>query len=256
MVVEKALALAKDSHLYTLFISDLHLSEETPAITADFMHLIANQARKADALYILGDLFTAWIGDDNLTAYNKAIIEAMHELSTVTTIYLMVGNRDFLLGKRFAERSGCQLLSDPSVINLYGEPTVVAHGDLLCTQDKAHIIFRQITQKPGIQKLLLCLPLSWRQKLAYKLRAKSKRRNKRLPMATMDVNRQAMIELLRQNQTKQLIHGHTHIPSLHSFMLDGEWARRIVLNDWDSGGSLLICYPNGEKRLSSLASFT
>jgi UDP-2,3-diacylglucosamine hydrolase len=238
--------------LYTLFISDLHLSEHTPAITAAFFELLRNQARQAHALYILGDLFEAWIGDDDLTPYHLSIINALQQLSTATAVYLMVGNRDFLLGKSFAKASGCQLLPDPTLIDLYGQPTLLAHGDLLCTQDKAHIAFRRMTQKPWLQHLLLGLPLSWRAKVAVKLRAQSRRRNKRLPSAMMDVNPGAIADIMRRYKVKQLIHGHTHMPSLHSFLLDGSWVKRVVLNDWDEGGGALLCLPNGEMRLTSL----
>lgn len=252
----------------TLFISDLHLAEETTELTRLFLHFLQVQARRADALYILGDLFEVWLGDDDLSAYHQIIINALQQLSQVVPVYFMAGNRDFMIGQRFAIASGCRLLADPTLIDLYGEPTLLAHGDLLCTQDKVHILFRRLLQKFWLQRALLALPLAWRRRIGYSLRKQSKQRNQRLSDAMMDVNPTALQDIMRKYQVKQLIHGHTHKPSIHYFYLEqqpnpvsstvevflnSQQCKRIVLNDWDESGSVLIYQPNHGMRLTTIA---
>ncbi|MDF2868373.1 MAG: lpxH, partial [Gammaproteobacteria bacterium] len=164
----------EDGTGHTLFISDLHLSEHTPELNQEFLGLLSGKAKQADALYILGDFFEMWIGDDDITPYNHSIIAAIKQFSKIKPVYFMAGNRDFMIGQRFARNSGCQLLTDPTVINLYGKPTLLTHGDFLCTQDKGHIAFRRCTQKLWLQNLLLKLPLSWRSRMGKGLRRQSK----------------------------------------------------------------------------------
>lgn len=236
---------------YTLFISDLHLSEHTPELNQAFLRLLVGRAKQADALYILGDFFEMWIGDDDTTPYNDAMIAAIRQFSAIKPVYFMVGNRDFMVGQVFAHSSGCQLLTDPTVINLYGKRTLLTHGDFLCTQDKAHIIFRRCTQKRWLQELLLKLPLSWRSLLGKGLRRQSKQRNKRISTTLMDINQLALETMMQQHQVKQLIHGHTHRPSIHYFHLQGEPACHVVLNDWDQIGYMLIYRADHTMRLTT-----
>lgn len=236
----------------TLFISDLHLSEKSPELTQLFLSFLQNQARQADALYILGDLFEMWIGDDNATPYNQAIIAALKQLSQCIPVYFMAGNRDFMIGQQFAIASGCQLLPDPSLVTLYDEPTLLAHGDLLCTHDKAHVFFRRLMQKRWLQRVLLSLPLIWRYRIGYGLRSQSKQRNKRLSAVMMDVNSTSLQEIMQKYRVKQLIHGHTHLPSIHYFSLNNQLVKRVVLNDWDKHGNVLIYSPDHSMRLTTI----
>lgn len=242
--------------MFTLFISDLHLSEHTDQLTEWFLKLLATYAKQADALYILGDLFEVWIGDDEQTAYNNGISRALKELSLTTPIYFIAGNRDFMLGEDYAKRAGLTLLADPTVINLYQRPTLLTHGDFLCSQDKHHIAFRRFTQKSWVQKALLSLPLAWRYKLAKGLREKSKLRTQRLDASYMDIDQQALIEMMRCYKVSQLLHGHTHRPSIAEFCLDGQRVRHAVLSDWDERGHVLIYHHDHRLRLCTLDKVT
>lgn len=238
--------------MFTLFISDLHLSDHTPKLTQCFLHLLSTYARQADALYILGDLFELWIGDDDKSPYNTLISQALKKFSEIVPVYFIAGNRDFMLGQHFAAQSGLQLLSDPTVINLYGQRTLLTHGDFLCTQDKGHIAFRRLTQKAWMKWLLLRLPLTWRNKIAKKLRQQSMQRNKRIAPSYMDINQQVLEEMVRNYQVKQLIHGHTHRPSLHYFFLEAKPVWHVVLNDWDETGNVLVYSADQTMRLVSV----
>jgi UDP-2,3-diacylglucosamine hydrolase len=238
--------------LFTLFISDLHLSEHTPELTRQFLSLLSSQAKQADALYILGDLFEMWVGDDHITSYNSSIIAAIKQLSNYIPVYFMAGNRDFMVGQQFARSSGCQILADPTLINLYGKPTLLTHGDFLCTQDKGHIAFRKFTQKSWVQKLLLSLPLSVRNKMGKGLREQSKQRNKRISTTLMDINQTALENMMLEHKVNQLIHGHTHRPSIHYFKLKNELVCHVVLNDWDKVGNALIYTSEHLLRLTTI----
>lgn len=231
-----------------LFISDLHLSEQEPHITQLFLHFLQHRAPTAEALYILGDLFEAWAGDDDLSPYNKSIIAALKQLSDSNVrVYLMHGNRDFLIGKQFARLTGCQLLSDPCVIDLYGEATLLVHGDSLCTLDTNHIKFRQLTRHAVIKWLFLALPLFIRLWIIKKLRHASKAQGKKLTADMMDIAPAALTQIMTEHSVQQLIHGHTHKPTLHWFTLHNKLANRIVLSDWNQQGNVLICQPNSKQ---------
>ncbi|TLY47259.1 MAG: UDP-2,3-diacylglucosamine diphosphatase [Gammaproteobacteria bacterium] len=199
----------------TLFISDLHLSPEQSAITQLFLNFLRRQARNAEALYILGDLFETWIGDDSVNAYHRTIIAALAELtSSGIAIYFMPGNRDFLIGKHFIQQTGCRYLPDPTVINLYGNPTLLTHGDMFCRLDKDYQRFRRWSRYPFWQFLFLHLPVSWRQEIANYLRGQD-HSNSSINAAKYDV---VLSDLIACSQNypgiKQIIHGHTHLPSI------------------------------------------
>ena len=232
----------------TLFISDLHLDPARPAITALFREFLASDAATAEALYILGDLFEAWVGDDDDSPETRALIKALRQCSDHgTPVFVMRGNRDFLLGERFAADSGVTLLNDPSVIELYGVPTLLMHGDLLCTDDTEYQAFRAQVRDPHWQAALLQKPLAERQAIAREMRETSRRQTAGKPESIMDVNADTTNDYLRRHHTRQLIHGHTHRPAVHDFELDGENARRIVLGDWYNQGSVLECTTSGCK---------
>lgn len=229
----------------TLFISDLHLDAERPAITALFLDFLKQRATAVEALYVLGDLFEAWIGDDDDTEPGPAVAAAFKALSGRVPVYFMHGNRDFLLGEGFAAASGMQLLPETRMIDLYGVPTLIMHGDTLCTDDVEYQAFRAQVRSPAWQAGILTRPLAERRQLARQLRADSLRVTREKGLEITDVNPQTVKETMRAHGVRQLIHGHTHRPAIHEFTLDGEPARRIVLGDWYDQGSVLVCNPQG-----------
>ncbi|WP_024560826.1 UDP-2,3-diacylglucosamine diphosphatase [Franconibacter pulveris 601] len=224
----------------TLFIADLHLCAEEPAITAGFLRFLAGEARQADALYILGDLFEAWIGDDDPNPLHAQIAAAIRTLvESGVPCYFIHGNRDFLLGKRFARESGMQLLPEEKVLNLYGKRVLIMHGDTLCTDDVGYQAFRAKVHQPWLQTLFLALPLFIRKRIAAKMRAGSQSANRVKDMAIMDVNPQAVAETLERHRVQHLIHGHTHRPAVHGLTANGEPAFRYVLGAWHTQGSMI-----------------
>jgi UDP-2,3-diacylglucosamine hydrolase len=230
----------------TLFISDLHLDPERPAITALFLDFLASRALEADALYILGDLFEAWIGDDDTGDMNQAVCDGLKACAIAgTPVYVMRGNRDFLLGSDFAVRSGCTLLGDPARIDLYGRPALLMHGDLLCTDDTEYMAFRKMVRDPVWQQEMLAKPLNERRQMAQAMRANSREQTDGKPESIMDVNSDAVVRLMTENHVQRLIHGHTHRPAIHDLGIAGHAAQRIVLGDWYEQGSVLVCSPAG-----------
>ena len=224
----------------TLFIADLHLQTEEPAITAGFLRFLAGEARSADALYILGDLFEAWIGDDDPNPLHREIATAIKSLvDSGVPCYFIHGNRDFLVGKRFARESGMQLLAEEKVLHLYGRDVLIMHGDTLCTDDPGYLAFRAKVHTPWIQKLFLALPLCIRRRIAQKMRNDSKAANSSKSMAIMDVNPQAVMAVMEKHHVQWLIHGHTHRPDIHTLNANGETAHRVVLGAWHSHGSMV-----------------
>ena len=230
----------------TLFIADLHLSTEELAITAGFLRLLEGEARTAEALYILGDLFEAWIGDDDPNPLHAAIAAAIRALvESGVPCYFIHGNRDFLIGKRFARQSGMMLLPAEKVLTLYGERVLIMHGDTLCTDDVGYQRFRAKVQQRWLQTLFLSLPLFIRQRIAAKMRAGSKASNQTKSDAIMDVNQQAVSEVMHQHHVRHLIHGHTHRPAIHDLQIEGHPARRYVLGAWHQEGSMIKASENG-----------
>lgn len=231
----------------TLFISDLHLEPSRPEMTQIFLRFLSGPARHADALYIMGDLFDLWIGDDaNMALYPTEIAALRAHSDTGVPLCLMHGNRDFLIGQDFLGATGATLLNDPTVIDLHGTPTVLSHGDMLCTADLAHMKGRQEWLNPAKQKAFLAQPVDVREKIARQLRQESTHNKSIKATEIMDVTQQAVEDLLGQHDVRQLIHGHTHRPAIHDFRMGGDDCRRIVLSDWhDDHGSMLVCDENG-----------
>nr|WP_152957931.1 UDP-2,3-diacylglucosamine diphosphatase [Pseudomonas sp. MN1F] len=220
-----------------MLISDLHLQEERPDITRAFLDLLDGRARHAKALYILGDFFEAWIGDDAMTPFQQSICQALRQLSdSGTAIYLMHGNRDFLIGQDFCAAAGCTLLADPSVIELGGEQVLLMHGDTLCTRDLAYMKMRRYLRNPVSLWILRHLPLTTRQKLARKLRSESRAQTRMKATEIVDVTPEEVPKVMAAHGVRTLVHGHTHRPAIHKLVVDGEPARRIVLGDWDRRG--------------------
>ena len=220
-----------------LFISDLHLEAERPDITRAFLHFLSTRARSAQALYILGDFFEAWIGDDGMDEFQHSIARALRELTdSGTRIYLMHGNRDFLIGKAFCREDGCTLLRDPSLIDLGGEKILLMHGDSLCTLDVAYMKLRRWLRNPLTLFILRNLPLATRHKLARKLRKESRAQTRMKASEIVDVTPAEVEKIMRDKGVRILIHGHTHRPAVHELEIDGRPARRIVLGDWDRQG--------------------
>ncbi|OGT42545.1 MAG: UDP-2,3-diacylglucosamine diphosphatase [Gammaproteobacteria bacterium RIFCSPHIGHO2_12_FULL_40_19] len=226
----------------TLFISDLHLSAAEPQITNTFFYFLDHIATEADALYILGDFFESYIGDDDRSAFITSIANALaHFTKTGIPVFLMHGNRDFLIGKSFEKNSGVILIPDPTLITLYDQKILLMHGDSLCTDDKSHQRFRKITRNTCVQKIFLSLPISFRQKFAKQLRDDSMQYNQKKLSAMMDVNENAVDKALKKFQAMRLIHGHTHKPMLTE--------KRIVLDAWHNHGNYLKVNRNGKMEL-------
>jgi UDP-2,3-diacylglucosamine hydrolase len=230
----------------TLFIADLHLDPGRPHITALFERYLASaEVRHADALYILGDLVEAWIGDDDDAELPQRIAlatRAVHDAGV--PVYFMVGNRDFLLGEAFAARAGFTLLEDGTVHTIAGQPTLLMHGDVLCTDDVAYQAVRAQVRAPEWQAHILAMPLAARRAFAAQARADSKAHTGSTMESIMDVNADAVAAAMRTANVTRLIHGHTHRPAIHALTLDGRAAQRIVLGDWYEHGSVLRVTPD------------
>ena len=217
-----------------MLISDLHLHEERPDITGAFLAFLEQQGRHAQALYILGDFFEVWLGDDAIRPFQRSIADALSAVAaTGTQIYLMHGNRDFLIGDDFCQLADCQLLKDPSLVQLAGEPVLLMHGDSLCTSDKSYIRLRRVLRNPLVLLILRNLPLAIRQRLAGDLRQKSKTSTRMKAADITDVNPQAVAQVMAHYTVRTLIHGHTHRPAVHD-LADNK--QRMVLGDWDTQG--------------------
>ncbi|MGM8225746.1 UDP-2,3-diacylglucosamine diphosphatase [Cellvibrio sp. ARAG 10.3] len=230
----------------TLFISDLHLHESRPAVTEAFYQFLRERAGNAEALYILGDFFDAWIGDDDDSPLNAATAHELRQLSDQgTAIFLMHGNRDFLLGEAFATAAGARLLVDPTLIDLYGQPTLLMHGDILCTRDTEYQAFRQQVRSAAWQQQILSQPLAARRALAAQIRAQSKSMNSIKAEDIMDVTPDEVVRVMQAHGVRQLIHGHTHRPARHPLMIDGAPAERIVLGDWHDAAWCIFADPGG-----------
>ncbi|MEC6833702.1 UDP-2,3-diacylglucosamine diphosphatase [Photobacterium toruni] len=225
----------------TLFISDLHLSAERPDITACFLRFMAEETHHIDALYVLGDLFEMWIGDDEDSPFLRQVKQAFKTLTDAgTPCYFIHGNRDFLIGKRFSRQTGITLLPEHTVVDLYGTPTLILHGDTLCIEDQAYQRYRKKVHNPVIQWLFARLPLSYRVKVGDKFRSNSGKNNQTKSQSIMDVTQTEVVRVMRDANVTQMIHGHTHRPDIHDFDIDGMPAQRIVLGDWYDHGSVLI----------------
>ena len=228
-----------------LFISDLHLQLERPDITRAFFDFLSEQASQAQALYILGDFFEVWIGDDALDEFQLSIARALKQLAgRGCQIFLMHGNRDFLIGEKFCRLAGAKLLKDPSVIKLGETRVLLSHGDLLCTADTEYLKMRRLLRNPLSLFILRNLPLAMRLKLARGLRNQSQQRTRMKAQQITDVTPAAVAPFMQRYQVQLLIHGHTHRPQRHQLQLDSTTpAERIVLGDWDKSVWYLACDP-------------
>ncbi len=234
-------------------ISDLHLEDTRPDITAIFLKFLRDISKPDNVLYILGDFFEVWIGDDDLSAFNLQIMQALRAATDAgLKIYFMPGNRDFLIGKKFLRMSGCELLPDEYILKIAARPILLMHGDTLCTNDKNYLKFRRKSRKWFMQKIFLMKKLSARQLIAADLRAKSKMHTSTVPDHLMDVTQAQVEHVMRKHQVNQLIHGHTHRPESHHFDIDGQTATRIVLAPWHERGCVLIYDQNGNNKIEIL----
>jgi len=229
---------------HTIFTSDAHLSPAEPETVKLFLNFLDNIDAQADALYILGDLFKFWVGDDDRSDFNETIKQALKKLSAKIPIYLMPGNRDFTLGQTFAKESGCILLPDPCVVNLYGAQTVLTHGDILCTKDKMHCIFRKIIRLPLGINIFLKLPIKFRIWLASKIQSYSAKAKLKKSKSSMLVQPDAVQKLLIKYNAIKIIHGHTHCMEITE--------NRIALSEWnDKKINALIYYQDNNTTLTA-----
>ncbi len=230
-----------------LFISDLHLCASRPKINRIFFDFLEHEARGADALYILGDLFESWAGDDDLDdPFNASVARALARLVACgVPVYMMHGNRDFVIGAAFAHASGATLLPDPALLSLYGKSVLLMHGDTLCTLDEEYQAFRRKARSASWIADLLAKPLAERKEAIGSMRQRSELEKHSKPAEIMDVAPAAVEEMLRRHGYPQLIHGHTHRPARHVHTIDGRTCERWVLADWYQAGSYLACDESG-----------
>ena len=226
----------------SIFISDLHLCATRPLIAGVFFDFLRGDARQADALYILGDLFEYWAGDDDHTPFNQQVTTALREYSQGgTPLYFMHGNRDFLIGADFLASTGATLLNDPELIDIEGLPTLLLHGDTLCTDDIKYLAFRKKVRDPIYQQQFLAQTLASRKQIIAGLRAENVEEKQQKSEAIMDVAPRAVEAVMREYGCSRMIHGHTHRPALHHHWVDGTRCERRVLGDWYAAGSYLLC---------------
>jgi len=235
-----------------LFVSDVHLHALAPQAIEQFLDFLSTHAAAAEALYILGDLFEAWVGDDDREPANERVCRALRALSAGgVACFALHGNRDFLLGRGFCERSGCRLLSDPVIAQLDGERVLLTHGDALCTDDHSYQELRSIVRESAWQRRFLALPRAHRELLADEARAGSRRHTSRTVPYVMDTNAAAVTAAFRAARVRRMIHGHTHRPAVHDLEIDGARAQRIVLGAWYEQGSYLY-WERGSYQLRAL----
>ena len=236
----------------TLFISDLHLEAQQPAIGEQFLAFLQGEARDAEALYILGDLFEAWLGDDDPNPYYLQMKVGLRELvDSGVPVFFMHGNRDFTIGDRFCDETGVTLLNDPTVVNLYGSDVLLCHGDSLCTDDVQYQQVRAMTRDPAWQAMMLSKTIEERIAFAIQAREESIARGESMSDEIMDVNADAVIASLREHDVDMMLHGHTHRPAVHDIDMGNQGATRIVLGDWYEQGSVVRWNENGP-RLESM----
>ena len=221
----------------TVFIADLHLSDDTPDLNRLFLQALKDWRGKVDALYILGDLFEVWLGDDMPDHAAVQVAEALRDFSAHAPVYFICGNRDFLLGAHYAAAAGMTLLPEVQTLNLYGRHCLISHGDEMCTDDTSYQHFRRVMRNQAVQKILLSLPQKWRRKIAADMRAASKKRKREIGMGSIsDVTQKGVCQALsRHPQAEILIHGHTHRPAVHRHTCGSRTVTRYVLPDWHDG---------------------
>jgi UDP-2,3-diacylglucosamine hydrolase len=240
-----------------IFISDLHIAWDKPEITKRFLHFLEHRATQANALYILGDLFDAWVGDDDFSPPNSNIRTALRKLvDSKTNIYLQLGNRDFLLGQQFCCETGVIMLNDPVVIDLFGVPTLLMHGDLLCTDDLPYQVFRSKSRTPEWQRQVLAKPLLVRLLAARWYRFRSYFHKRQKTAEIMDVNQQTVLKTMINHNCLRLIHGHTHKPDIHNFEIDGKTAQRFVLPAWSKESGAIFTWDSNGYRIEAYDPFS
>ncbi len=233
----------------TYFVSDLHLSAASPKLFLAFCQFVETTVKSADALYILGDFFNAWVGDDDDSAASQQVKAKIKSYSDCgLPIYFMVGNRDFLVGKQFAKDTGVTLINDPTVIEIDGQKLILMHGDSLCIDDTEYMQFRAQVRNPLWQKQAMAMPIEQRRAVAAQMREQSLSMNSNKAEDIMDVNDNEVIRTLVEKDVFTLIHGHTHRPAVHDITLPGKIAKRFVLGDWGSKG-WYIKAENGDLKL-------
>jgi UDP-2,3-diacylglucosamine hydrolase len=236
-----------------LFVSDVHLDDAAPEAQRQFLEFLRTHGPGARALYILGDLFEAWVGDDDAGGERDAVLAGLRQLTASgVACFLLHGNRDFLIGEDFSRRTGCQLLPDPVIAELDGERVLLTHGDALCTDDHAYQELRSMVRTPAWQRRFLRLPLSDRQLLANEARAGSRAHTARTIPTIMDVNPAAVTAAFKAARVSRIIHGHTHRPAVHDALVEGRSVQRIVLGAWYEQGSYLL-FEAGRYELRTLA---
>jgi len=232
----------------TLFISDLHLEAERPDIAEQFLKFLETDASQADDLYILGDLFEAWVGDDDPNTHYFTIKRALRKLSdSGIPVYFMHGNRDFMIGRGFANETGVEILKDPHKVVMYGQQVLLSHGDALCTDDVQYQRVRKMTRDPDWQATMLARPLKARLRMAEEARRQSLEQTLNLSMEIVDVNQDAVKTVIKSFKVDVLLHGHTHRPAIHDVDLGNRKAKRIVLGDWYTQGSVVRWDSRGPK---------
>ena len=235
-----------------LFVSDVHLDADAPAAIEQFLDFLQVHARKAEGLYIMGDLFESWVGDDDADPAKARVCSALRALTAErVATFVIHGNRDFLLGRDFCQRTGCELLPDPIIVELDGERVLLTHGDALCTDDRAYQQLRSSVRTSDWQRRFLQLPLAARASLAQQARAGSHAHTARVVPQIMDVNANAVAQAFRALDLRRMIHGHTHRPAIHNTLIGAEAAQRIVLGAWYEQGSYLW-YERGRYELREL----
>ena len=232
----------------TLFISDLHLEAGRPEIGEQFLSFLGDEARDAEALYILGDLFEVWLGDDDPNPYYTSMKVAIRELTNSgVPVFFMHGNRDFTIGEIFSGETGVEILDDPVVVDLYGQSVLLSHGDALCTDDVQYQQVRAMTRNPEWQAMMLAKSIEERIAFSIQARKDSMAHGKSVSAEIMDVNLEAVVATLRQHGTSIMLHGHTHRPAIHDVDLGNRLATRIVLGDWFEQGSVVRWDENGPR---------
>ena len=224
----------------TLFISDLHLEADRPDIGKQFLHFLETEAPEADDLYILGDLFEAWVGDDDPNTHYFTIKRALRKLTDGgIPVYFMHGNRDFMIGNGFANETGVKILDDPYKVTMYVRKTLLTHGDALCLDDVQYQRVRKMVRDPDWQRNMRSKPLKERLRIAHEARRQSLEQTINMSLEIMDVNQQAVEDIIRKHNVDVLLHGHTHRPNVHTVDLGNRKAKRIVLGDWHKQGSVV-----------------
>lgn len=235
-----------------LFVSDLHLDAARPAATHCFLHFLQGEALTAERLYILGDLFEVWVGDDDPDPHHRTVRDALAAYTAQGKLcYFMHGNRDFMLGPDFMQATGLIPLHDPTLISVDGTSIIISHGDLLCTDDRSYQRFRRIVRNALVQRIYRGLPFSLRQRIAGQARRSSQAASSAKSPVITDVNSQAVTQIMQTMGVNRLLHGHTHRPAIHRFELEGQPAMRMVLGDWYEHGSVLA-WQDGRPELRKL----